>query len=74
MTPQQISIPMSVPIKFASLDSGKFQDVKQLFEKIDNCDGSDLKNIESLRNQVMDTLGGIYSSQKEQLDKMVLHI
>ena len=65
---------MSIPIKFASLESNKFKEVKALFDKIDSCDNSDLKLIENLRNQVMDNLGGIYESQKSQLDKMVTHI
>ena len=65
---------MSIPIKFASLESSKFSQVKSLFEQIDSCDNSDLKLIENLRNQVMDCLGGIYESQKTQLDKMVSHI
>ena len=65
MTPQQVSIPMSIPIKFASLESSKFSQIKALFDQIDSCDNADLKLIENLRTQVQDNLGGIYESQKE---------
>jgi hypothetical protein len=51
-TPQQVSIPMSIPIKFATLDTVSFARVKSLFEKIDSCSSSDLKLIEGLRSEL----------------------
>ena len=41
-TPQQISIPMSIPIKFGALEEKLYSKVKALFDKVDSCDPADL--------------------------------
>ena len=49
LTPQQVSIPMTIPIKL-QLKSGKaFDEVKALFDKIDQLEGAELSNLEFLR-------------------------
>lgn len=51
-TPEQISIPMSIPIKFNSLEPTKYDEIKKLFNIIDTCDPSDLDNIEQIRRKI----------------------
>ena len=41
-TPQQISIPMGIPIKFGALEDKQYTKAKALFDKVDGCNPSDL--------------------------------
>ena len=73
-TPEQISIPMGIPIKFNSLESKKYGDIQKLFNVVDTCDPTDLDNIEKIRQNIMELLSDVYISQDKGITEIVAHI
>ena len=61
-TPQQVSVPMSAPLKFES--DPDFADVRKLFDKIDECADDDLEKLEKLRLDVQARLDVIFNNDK----------
>ena len=75
-TPEQISIPMSIPIKLISVDFPEIEAVKNLYQEIDQCSNHNLENIDTLRDGIQDILESMYFSKTsaKQIDEMVDHI
>ena len=60
LTPEQISIPMSVPIKLIS--DSEVATLMYLYEEIDACEG--IETIDEIRKSIQDFLKTEYMSQK----------